>query len=165
MRVAFGHQTHVGKTTAAELMQQAFGGQILSFSEPIHKLMKQAYTLIGLPLNGKDRDFMHLVGTTWGRYHIDQNIWINVLLSHMVASNIFVDDLRFLNEALALKQHGFILVKIVSNDAELSSLDHELLNFELWDHIVPNNGSVEDLRKKLTKILTPSYSIADAFLD
>src|SRR5690606_31215020 len=52
-----------------------------------------------------------LLGTDVGRA-LDQEVWIRYLLTHLPDGPVAVDDVRFVNECEALRQAGFVLIRL-----------------------------------------------------
>jgi hypothetical protein len=69
--------------------------------------------------------------------------------------NWVIADVRFPNEAEAVKEKGGILVRI-NRDLDVTS-DHasetSLDDWEKWDHVVDNNVSKEDLWQQAVSII------------
>jgi len=61
-----------------------------------------------------------LIGTDVGRA-LDQEVWIRYLLHNLPAGPVVVDDVRFRNECEALRQHGFLLVRLTASPDVLAS--------------------------------------------
>lgn len=99
------------------------------------------------------------LGSEWGRKAIDENVWVNYLLSRareaIVSKDyrgVVVSDIRFENELLAVKDAGGKLLHIVrpesaplaagieNHASERQELDHSMFNFN-----IKNDGSVKDL--------------------
>lgn len=118
-----------------------------------------------------NRKFLQLLGTEVGR-SIDQDLWVKVLIgkyrskfSQMVEYGYdefgkrvpietvvmepcwIVTDTRFPNEADAIKREGGLLIRVNretnNNDSHPSEI--ALDNYEDFDEIIDNNGSMEDL--------------------
>jgi hypothetical protein len=110
----------VGKSTYAKTFDDAI---ILSFAEPIKKMLEVILPHPGW-LNRKDEpipDFLdgvtarHLLqslGSAWGRESIHPNIWVEVALKearkHIGKRTIVFDDIRFPNEAWAIRRLGHV---------------------------------------------------------
>lgn len=90
----------------------------------------------------------------WGK---NENYWVNKTEQLYQATrelgtyrNFLLTDVRFRNEATYIKSKGGILINVVRNTGELdmhgseTSLDH----YDKWDHVVDNNGTLEDLEKQ-----------------
>ena len=54
-----------------------------------------------------------LLGTDVGRA-LDQEVWIRYLLTHLPDGPVVVDDVRFRNECEALRQAGFVLIRLTA---------------------------------------------------
>lgn len=115
--------------------------EILSFAKPI-KDMTVAFLDTFLPkgkaqlyahdpayketkVTGLDvtaRHIMQTLGTEWGRELIGKDVWRNILLMYSEGAyyddeaTVICDDVRFTDEADALKDHDWILTRVVSKD-------------------------------------------------
>ena len=185
LRIAFGYKMGTGKDTACSYLITKFGGHTLRFSEPLYKIMSYAQDICNLEKR-KDRKFLQLVGTEWGR-STDPDIWLNLLLdkaSHCCykKQNLYLSDLRFPNELYRLKKEGWICVRIDRNVTSIStdrsgtgSVSHssesslDQVPDKDWDFILQNNDSFDDFYSSLYKLyddlmkskvdsLTPSKS-------
>ena len=106
------------------------------------------------------RKLLQLLGTEAGRQVIHNNIWVNALFadydtSSNYDSNWIITDVRFPNECQAIKDRGGIVIKInrdsdvVDNHSSETALD----NYDGFDFVVDNNGSIDDLTNNLIKII------------
>ena len=100
MKVAFCGSMGSGKTYASKLLCERTQVEVLSIAKPI----KEIVTRIG---HG-DRASHIMVGMV-GRL-LSPNVWIDALMESIPDGNVVVDDIRFENEAIALKRAGFVLV-------------------------------------------------------
>lgn len=158
------------------------------------------------------RKLLQLLGTECGRDIIHPNIWINALFadykpldpensqsilsaidySNCKFPNWIITDVRFFNEAEAIKKRGGILIRVnrtfvkvgdkvlskqqidqynkenpntpyhtfeVKSDIvkkQLSMIEHPsetaLDNYEEFDHIIDNNGTIEELVEKIKNL-------------
>jgi hypothetical protein len=102
------------------------------------------------------RLMLQLLGTEAGRDIIHPNIWVNALFaSYLKDSNWVVTDVRFPNEAQAIKDRGGIVIRVdkpqlIERDFEHLS-ETSLDNYE-FDHVIDNNGSIEELIEKVKKL-------------
>lgn len=99
------------------------------------------------------RRLLQRLGTEAGRDLLGENIWINVTLAKRNSNKAVVTDLRFLNEALAIRGLDGKLIRVsrpgvlaVNNHYSETALD----DFE-FDHLIENDGSLEDLKKKVDR--------------
>jgi hypothetical protein len=162
MKIAFGYKMGSGKDTSVEYMIGKFGGQKISFADPIYSIMTYAQKTCGFA-NEKDRKFLQWIGTEWGREK-NSNIWIDIALGRSSTNeNCFISDLRFQNEFDALKENGWTCVKLKREYDNISIAgtgiithisENELDNIDdfKWDYIIENNGTFNDLYKKLDKL-------------
>jgi len=124
------------------------------------------------------RKLLQLVGTDAMRDVIHENVWVNALFAdykpkYMVSSfpppatqeeyitqqgypNWIITDMRFPNEAKAIKQRGGLLIR-VERPGSLSQSDHPseiaLDNYHGFDYTILNNGTIDDLVKNVETIL------------
>ncbi len=157
MRIAFGCQARVGKDTACEYLKKRYGGEIYHFSDPLYQILHYTQDLCGFPRQ-KDVKFLQWVGTEWGRAQKD-TVWIDAVLDKLPSEgNCYIGDLRFPNEAAALRRAGFVCVRIVRDDRPIDrnaahSSEVALADYEDWDAVLTNNGSIQELYEKLDAVI------------
>jgi hypothetical protein len=163
MKIAFGYKMGTGKDVCVKYLINKYGGMQIRFADAIYDILNYAQKRCGIEQK-KDRKFLQLVGTEWGR-SIDNDIWIKVALKNQQKDcNIYCSDLRFKNEFDALKNDGFIMVKLIRNKINQNrkgngSCNHisenELDEYEdyKWDYVILNNGNLEELYDKLDIIV------------
>ena len=170
MKIAFGYKARSGKDTSAEYLQGQYGGQIFKFAQPIYDIMKATHEIAGVD-TFKDTKLLTWVGTDWARA-INENIWVDHCLNRInqaerqgcylsnesFINNFFVTDVRFPNEAEALKKNGFFLVKVDRKtrpqEERASHMSENALNdYKGWDFVIDNNGTIEDLYKQLQTVV------------
>ena len=127
------------------------------------------------------RKLLQLLGTEAGRQIIHPDIWVNALMSGYKKvmrtnankqpdlfnyPNWIITDVRFPNEIKAIKDRGGIVIRVNRplerlGNSKLPKLKHTsvtkhpsetALDDYDFDHIIENNGSIEDLITKLTNI-------------
>lgn len=106
------------------------------------------------------REFLQRVGTEAMRNGIHQNVWVNALFADYDEeenkSKWIISDVRFKNEAEAIKQLGGIIIRIDRDLPEVENSnhpsEHDLDNWE-FDYTVTNNGTKDELAEKLQEIL------------
>lgn len=112
------------------------------------------------------RLLLQLLGTQCGREIIHPNIWVNALFSEYVSYhnsrvNIYtlpkwiISDVRFENEAKAIKKRNGIIIRVNRNsenkDNHQSEID--LDNYKEFDYTIANIGSIKDLIEKVKAIM------------
>lgn len=107
-----------------------------------------------LILNGHTpRYAMQTIGTEWGRGIIGDSLWVNAWRSTLPKGNIVVDDVRFENEADAVRELGGVVVRIVRGDT-ISVGDHESERLDLQeDWRIDNNRSVDAMQNEFDAVI------------
>lgn len=125
------------------------------------------------------RMLMQMLGTEFGRDMVHPNIWVNATFadyqpngapynslgdvfddlklcpSETKIPNWIITDVRFFNEAQAIKDRGGILIRVDrdsdSKDSHIS--ENELITYKDWDYVIDNNGSLSELILKVKQIM------------
>jgi hypothetical protein len=170
-----------GKTTLAKHFQQK--GKLTDnapyirkhFAEPLYRIIETLLIYQGAAkseinylfnegkeeptpyLDGKSiRHALQTLGTEWGRELINPDIWVNIWRRAIGKyPNVIADDLRFLNEAKAVKDLGGILVRIERPGVKLDPRHiSELEQLRIVTHLVIwNDGEPADVVRKLDEFL------------
>lgn len=161
VKIAFGFARRVGKDTSCDYLISKYGGVKLAFATPLYDILSYAQKKCGFEVV-KDRKFLQFIGTEWAR-DINENVWVELLLAQVESKgeeNIFVSDLRFKNEFVALKRQGFVCVHIAGKDGckeeggyANHQSDNDLIDCTEWDYILENKGSLDELYTKLDRIM------------
>lgn len=162
MKIAFGYKMGSGKDTVVDYLISRYGGTKLKFADPLYNMMEYCQSVCGF-LPEKDRKFLQFIGTEWAREK-NPNVWINKVLSRSNdEGNYFLSDLRFLNEFNALKRDDWVLIKLIRNEGcdrkgsgsatHISENELDLTADGDWDYVIDNNGSIEELYRKIDIIV------------
>jgi hypothetical protein len=177
--IAFCGLAGSGKSTAADHLVAKHHFRRVRFAAPIKRMVRCLLIEAGAGLmeavemvdgnlkettsdlvGGKSpRYLMQTLGTEWGRDVVATDIWRKILLSKVSrhlqeGHSVVVDDLRFENEAEALKQAGFTIIAVKRPGiapVEAHSSEKQPITF---DRILLNNGPVEKLHADLDLFLT-----------
>lgn len=158
-----------GKSTAIDQLRDLYDGRVtnVKFAQPLYDMQEYIYDRIGSVIKRpedfvKDRKLLQWLGTEWGRGTVSNTIWVDLWKAaaaseYLAGADIVVcDDVRFDNEAEAVKAMGGFVVKMttntsraispngITNHASESGVDNRFV-----DAIIENNGSIEDLRDSL----------------
>lgn len=122
----------------------------------------------------KDRKLLQWIGSEWGRDTIGTNLWVDLFRFEVLALHkkyphaiIVCDDVRFDNEAEAIKDLGGKVVKVTSTlnekriDMAAGISNHQSeagINLDYVDYIIENNGSKDELRESLY-VLNSQYGL------
>jgi hypothetical protein len=175
--IAFWSSTpQQGKTTAARFLMDNLDYVKVSFAGPLRFMIERLLHSAGYTYNeiqwflneGKEqnidvigasyRKLARTLGTEWGRNLIHPDVWVNIAEQKIIHTEapICIDDLRFPNELELLRRHDFALVKVVRDvsrsDADSHKSDVSLRDFDSWDHVIENNGTLEELCSKVRDI-------------
>lgn len=172
--VGLGGLMGSGKSAiASSLVFRSKASAIIPFAMPIKRMMLQlgvnpANVYVSSrkeePLDilcGKSaREAMQLLGTEWGRNMIGQDVWVNAwraaVETELAVSNyalIIADDLRFDNEAVAIRQFGGIVLRVERNGVGWGTSDphaSERLDYDA-DAVVTNNGTLQEAVAQVEK--------------
>lgn len=146
-----------GKSTAADYLIRHHGYERVKFAGPLKDMCRA----IGMTedhieghlkeapcdmLCGKTpRFFMQQIGTELGRNLIGDDFWIRLWLHRVAdAKRVVVDDLRFPNEAAAVRSLGGVIVKLEGRGGIAGTHASEA-GCGTWDGIVVNDGGLVDL--------------------
>lgn len=178
------HPTLIGITGAAGVGKDTLGSMLvseccytrLSFAHPIREFVAG---LLGITvaemgpikevpqeiLGGQTpRWAMQSLGTEWGRDMIAPDLWVRTAMGRAdrirkQGRSVVITDVRFTNEAQAIRDSGGLIVRVRRPDNELASatarhVSEHGLPRDLIDLNVVNNGSPEDLLNRVVvKIL------------
>lgn len=170
-----------GKDTAAVYLEKEYGFQRVAFADKLKEIalvlnpyvpgvyagyhtmqeMVEQYGWDELKDRSPDaRRFLQVLGTEVGRNMFGEDCWVNLALyeNGKPKDGIVVSDVRFPNEAEAIRDIGGVVARIerpgagLAGGAELHPSETALDNFT-FDVYLPNKGSIEDF-----------YASIDAFM-
>lgn len=151
-----------GKSTAsAELVRMGF--QRRKFAAPLKGMMRALLLAQGADaaerermiegdlkevptvyLNGQTpRWAMQTLGTDWGRALISESLWADAAVRDVTGNAVF-DDVRFDNEADAIRSRGGVIIEVRRHGVGPVN-NHASERPPEPDHIVFNDGSPDDL--------------------
>lgn len=115
VRIALAGPMGSGKTYAAEWLQRRYPSlhcKRIAFGDEVKDIVQRLW-------NPPKKDRARLVEFATGVRAMDPNVWINRMLATTEATpdtNWICDDLRQSNEIHALREHGWLLVRILVPD-------------------------------------------------
>jgi hypothetical protein len=153
--IAFSGKRGTGKTTGAKYLVNGYGYELVSFASAIKDIAENLFPGVGnapkekpfKPFEWSPRDFSIALGEL-GRY-FDPNIWVSRVLNSLKKNGKYVvDDLRFPNEAVMIKNLGGKIVRLNRYESQNSygkNLDIQsetaLDDYKGFDFIVPEVGN------------------------
>jgi len=102
------------------------------------------------------REFLQKLGTEAMRDGLHNNTWINALFTtYTDSAKWIITDVRFHNEAEAIKSRGGLLIRMVRDNAEvkLNHASETSLDDFKFDVYLVNDGSLADLIQKIKKLV------------
>lgn len=165
MKIAISGKMQAGKTTCADYLCDEYGFDKFSFAEPL----KQRLEAAGVPSVQIRRNKPPLVRAlmqVFGQVmrEVDPGYWINQTLEdlrHHQPEFVVVDDLRFRNEAEALRDLGWVLVRVErkgwppflsEGSTDVSEVD--LDDYDEWDYIITAaDGEIDKLYSAIDQII------------
>ena len=172
--IAFGHRRNVGKDQASSFLashlrttKKNINVRKLGFASKLKEVSHSLYHWAGLKdeeyyeINYKEKEIiLPALGKTpreicilMGNYmrEIYNDTWLDYLFKGMKADYIILKDLRFLNEAVAVKRANGLLIKLERPGIEQfdDPADANLKDFIEWDEVIFNDGSLRDLNIKI----------------
>lgn len=174
--IAFCGKAGSGKSTAADHLV-AKGWKRVKFAGPLKNMLRTLYADAGLTeaqiedriegvsketpdpllMGCTPRHAMITLGSDWGRDQIGHSLWTGLWFQRVsnlmkAGYNVVVDDLRFPNEAMLVREMEGQIITIGRRDHVV--IDSPSENYSpSADYVVDNNGSVEDLYLELDTIL------------
>lgn len=165
--IAFCGKAGSGKTTCAEILRDELGYTPVSFAG----LLKGVAALIWDERARTDRDKLQRLGVAVR--DIDPDAWVNATLrevaSYTDGRSWVNDDLRFPNEYWALKEAGWVIVRVVADrpmrvlrlrangklqdESQLEHVSETALDDLQPDYWLHNHTDIFDLHDDLAEIL------------
>jgi hypothetical protein len=107
------------------------------------------------------RDLLQKLGTEAMRDGLHQDSWINAMWADYKLDktypNWIITDTRFMNEVESVNNHDGILIRIKRDSGNTVGIQHisetALDGFTGFHYEINNNGTLEDLKRKLEDIL------------
>ena len=159
MLIGLGHTARVGKDTCGALLAKHHGYQVIAFADALRELVyhtdpavrsivdrigwdegKQAYPdLVRKALIDVGNHARRILG---------EDVWIQAAFNRIESDRAVITDVRYPNEVQAVKDHGGIVVKVTRPGCEPlpNVADQALADFDEWDGVLDNAGTVDDLR-------------------
>lgn len=164
IKLAFAGKKGSGKTLLADYCADVHMLEPLSFADPLKMDLVELGINPDRLFTTRDHNSRALM-QAYGEAMRDQDkdYWLNRLLDVMHdyetvdADGVTIDDLRYPNEATALKAKGFKLIQIIRDGYEYEPDDHpseNSLNDYTFDYVlVAKNGDKEALYRMIDEII------------
>lgn len=172
--VGFGHQSRVGKDTAAGMLEDVLDNWRVScvrraFALPLKKAAHALWGHLGLrqpeiydlPQYAAERgQVLPRIGKTPVQLWVELGnavrgiyapTWLELALTEARADVVVISDVRFPNEAEAIQAAGGFVVRVSRPgvEAHAAGSDHYLADWDGWDAELVNDGSLAELEAKV----------------
>jgi hypothetical protein len=171
MIIGFSGYARSGKDTAASALPGGFRRR--AFADKLKEAARVIFGLNDIQLYGAlkekpdaywnktPREIMQLLGTECLRKGFADDVWIRALFLCISDYDIAITDVRFPNEAKAIKERGGIVVRVVRPGvgptprpwwkfwAPKPHASETALDDWSFDDVLINDGTLEDLERKV----------------
>lgn len=170
-----------GKDTVGQYLVDQYGFKRFAFADEMKRLLHELYR--DVPQHPKPRRAYQVFGEGLRNLDIPgaKHVWINATMRQIDTyiwwhsevdergANVVITDLRTPLEYERLRQEGFTIIRVkaqsalriaraqqAGDDFSLEDLTHDTESYVdsfLTDYEITNDGSVEDLRRQIDKIM------------
>lgn len=171
MIIGFAYRARVGKSVSADYLANTYSFINDSFAYSLKQGAKIIFSLsedqMELTKEIPDdfwgmspRQILQLMGTEAMRTVFSGDIWVKTLqrrIQQHPTRNHAISDVRFKNEAEAIKAMGGIVIRIdrdKSGTTSKHSSETELDTYDKWDELLDNNGDFNHLFTQLDLIVS-----------
>jgi hypothetical protein len=121
------------------VLEGGYGTHLYPYSLPKPKNI-QGLNLVKMT----PRMLMQMLGTEFGRDMVHPNLWVNALMNEYKRQKWLVTDVRFFNEAKAIKDRGGILIRVNRDFTPKEGDEIQIKVFSNWSKVLyshtDNNG-------------------------
>jgi len=112
-----------------------------------------AHKLVGKAFH-TPRQILQCIGSDIVRDMLDSDFWCKVLKNEMIRKDVVITDVRFPNERKTIKEANGVLILVKRPGFEGSNhISDKLLGDESeYDYIINNDGTLEDLHRKVESL-------------
>lgn len=152
---------------AASFLEEEHGYARLSFATPLKRMLSvlvpdgTAKTDCPPGLQGKSyRHALQTLGTDWGRVMIGESIWCDAAMRSAdemldFGVNVCLDDVRFENEALAIRQRGGLILSIERPQiVQMPHASESGIPPELVSRVIVNDSSPSALYAQILRAVS-----------
>lgn len=150
-----------GKGVVSKRLSQKHGFHACRFAEPLKQMLSAGLGLTHEQLDGREkslpmdrfggltpRHLMQTLGTEWGRRMVGSDLWIDLWRAKLSGQTglVVVDDLRFPNEAQAIRDMGGLIWRVLRPGVEVMDHASERYHAEIHaDTTLMNTASISAL--------------------
>jgi hypothetical protein len=162
LRIAVGHQARVGKDTFADYVNDQYKCTTVKFATKLYEITESIQRTLGVEV-AKDPVLLQTIGDKM-RSHYGEDIFVKQLVNEIADieknnpdQNIIITDLRRINEFIAVKNLGFITIRIIKPDRVIDRDPSHISEVDLidckFDYEIINDGTLGQFYGKINHIL------------
>jgi len=176
MIIGVGYRARAGKDAIADHLVEHHGFIRAAFADALKQACAEIFGLNKAQLYGKmkeevdpfwndtPRNILQKVGTECLRRGYRDDVWVKALerrvVDHPTAYRVnwIISDVRFPNEANAVKRWGGVVWRVDRPDLpQIATSGHasetSMQDFKGWDHVILNDGTITDLHLRVEAAL------------
>lgn len=161
-RIAIGGKMGTGKSSISDFLAKCFQFKQYSFAAKLKEIASDLFDM-----EVKDRVLLQMLGSEIRNMKVDA--WANFVMKRINAEaplRVVIDDMRYLNEADILKEHGFVLIKLYTpaflvkkrhiagfnqqTNAHPSEVEIDAIDI---DYAIDTSGTLEQAYRKVMTVL------------
>jgi len=164
----------VGKDTLADLLVEHYGYEKRSFAQPMRDALYALNPMVGSarldlqdvideyswdgykesPFGDEIRGLMQRLGTEVGREQFGKDFWIKQAMAVNLGNNYVFSDVRFDNEAFAIRRDGGIIIRLKRDGIEPANAHESETGIDGIDvDMVIENHSPEDALSAVIELI------------
>lgn len=173
MIIGLGHTARSGKDTVAEHLRLEHGFSTIAFASALKQGARAIFGLSEEQVSGDlkevvdsfwddtPRSILQKMGTECMRAGYLDDLWVKCVeraIEVPTDERWVISDVRFLNEARAVKNWGGYLVKVDRpGGPEIEGSQHSsevaMSEYQDWDYVLTNDGTLSDLYEKVNQMI------------
>lgn len=174
MIVGLGYKARSGKDLAADYLVEKHEFIKIPWAKKLKDACREIFGLTEEQLYGDKKEvvdefwghtpryILQFVGTDCLRNVYRDDIWVKAVEKEIKKDpmrDYVIPDCRFPNEAQAIKDWGGVLIRVDRNIAGASggiskhASETSMENYDGWDYIINNNGTIDELYEKMAEII------------
>lgn len=158
-----------GKTIIAKHLAEHYGYTRTRFAEPLKRMLRLGLGLSNEEVDGAlkeepmarfggvtPRHMMQTLGTEWGRKRVYGGVWVDAWSNLALQNNgpVVVDDVRFPNEASAVRELGGTVWRVHRPGVEAMHHPSELAMMDITeDRYISNATSINALLRSVDMLM------------
>lgn len=165
-----------GKDTVGNMLRDGQGFTRVAFADPIRRMVAEVLdvpvdrlydgpfkdTPVKWLLGRTPRYLMQTVGTEWGREQVDRDLWLKIAMRKVDEGGLVViTDVRFENEADAIRQRGGFIWHIERPDAPKveAHVSEAGVQRQLFDYVIHNDGDLAKLQRTVDEAFVRAVAL------